>query len=106
MPIAARTLCCPRSALLAPGRRGWRQATSTIAHDAHAKAPLFEQTVSDAFYNDQDMVRFFQRVIGYTFMGCPDEDILVILARPGDSEALVGGADIKTVEFGQESLGE
>ncbi len=89
-----------RTGKLMPAQRQDRiTLTSTIAHDARAKAPLFEQTVSDVFYNDKDMVCFFQRVIGYTFTGCPDEDILVILHGDGSNgKSTVLGAIRKVMD--------
>ncbi|WP_417276389.1 phage/plasmid primase, P4 family [Castellaniella sp.] len=47
-------------------------------YDPGAGCPLFEQTVADVFFNDADMVVFFQRLIGYSLMACPNEDILAI----------------------------
>jgi putative DNA primase/helicase len=43
-----------------------------------AKAPLFEQTVSEVFNGDAEAVAFFQRLIGHTAMGNPTQDIMVI----------------------------
>lgn len=54
----------------------------TISTDVNyvpaAKCPIFEQTVKDAFYDDVDMVQFFQRLMGYTLLGDPSEDIIII----------------------------
>jgi len=47
-------------------------------YDPAATCPLFAQTVSDAFFDDDNMLAFFQRLIGYTLIGDPTEDILVI----------------------------
>ncbi|MDE1971161.1 MAG: PriCT-2 domain-containing protein [Patescibacteria group bacterium] len=44
----------------------------------NAKATLFEKTVSDAFFGDAEMVSFFQRLIGYSILGKPTEDFIVI----------------------------
>jgi len=43
-----------------------------------AKCPLFEQTVSECFYGDTELVEFFQRLMGYTLLADPKEDIIVI----------------------------
>lgn len=43
-----------------------------------ARCPIFEKVVSDAFFGDIDQCEFFMRLIGYTMMGDPTEDILVI----------------------------
>lgn len=39
---------------------------------------LWKQTVLDVFSGDQELVDYFQRVIGYVAMGRPTEDIMVI----------------------------
>lgn len=49
-----------------------------VEYDASAVCPLFERTVADVFFNDADMVSFFQRLVGYSLLGKPDEDVLVI----------------------------
>ena len=53
-------------------------AISNVEYSPTAKAPLFEQTVSDVFFGDMEMVAFFQRIIGYSLLGNPKEDVLVI----------------------------
>ncbi len=54
----------------------------TIASDVDyipsAKCPVFEQTLKDVFCDDGDMIDFFQRLVGYTMLGTPNEDIIVI----------------------------
>ena len=54
----------------------------TIASDVDyiptAKCPVFEQTLKDVFCDDVDMIDFFQRLVGYTMLGTPNEDIIVI----------------------------
>jgi len=64
--------------LLAPGQ-AWRVTTITaVEYDAAATCPLFEQTVADVFFGDAEMMGFFQRLIGYSLMGQPIEDVLAI----------------------------
>lgn len=43
-----------------------------------AKCPLFEKTVLDAFFGDQEMADFFQRLMGYAILGNPKENLIVI----------------------------
>lgn len=64
--------------LLEPDPKHRITIITSVHFDLQAKAPLFEQTVSDAFFGDKDLIAFFQRLIGYTIMGSPDADILVI----------------------------
>jgi putative DNA primase/helicase len=52
--------------------------TTDVDFKPRAKCPLFEKVVSDAFFDDADMVDWFQRLIGYSLMGDPKEDIIVI----------------------------
>ena len=47
-------------------------------YDPNATAPLFEQTVSDCFFGDAELIDFFQRGIGYSAMGTPSQDMLFI----------------------------
>ena len=49
-----------------------------VEYQSNAKAPLFEQTVLDVFNGDEEMTKFFQRLVGYSVMGEPKEDVLVI----------------------------
>ena len=63
--------------------RDARQADliTQVAHaeyHADATAPVFARTVADCFFDDATMVRFFQRLIGYSLLGSPTEDVLVI----------------------------
>ena len=64
--------------LVAPDPAHRITMTSQVEYDPAAQAPLFEQTVSDVFNDDADMIGFFQRLVGYSMMGDPKEDILVI----------------------------
>ncbi len=47
-------------------------------YDRTATAPLWEQTVSDVFMGNTEMVDYFQRVIGYSLLGNPTQDVMVI----------------------------
>lgn len=49
-----------------------------VEYDPDERAPLFEQTVGDVFFGDADMIGFFQRLVGYSLLGKPDEDVLAI----------------------------
>ncbi len=51
---------------------------TAVEFDAAARCPLFERTVADVFFDDADMIGFFQRLIGYSLLGRPEEDVLVI----------------------------
>lgn len=65
--------------VLIPPDPTYRVTTITDTdYDALARAPLFEQTVADVFFGDKEMIGFFQRLIGYSLLGKPDEDILAI----------------------------
>lgn len=52
--------------------------TTPVKFKENAKCPLFEKVVSDAFFGDEQMIDWFQRLIGYSLMGNPKEDIIVI----------------------------
>ena len=64
--------------LLLPDQ-AYRVTTITaVDYDPEARAPLFERTVADVFFGDADMIGFFQRLVGYSLLGKPDEDVLAI----------------------------
>lgn len=64
---------------LLPPDQAYRVTTITATeYDAAATCPLFEQTVADVFFGDADMISFFQRLIGYSLMAQPTEDVLAI----------------------------
>lgn len=64
---------------LLPPDQAYRVTTITpVEFDPAAACPLFEQTVGDVFFNDPDMIGFFQRLVGYSLLGKPDEDVLAI----------------------------
>lgn len=64
--------------LLAPDPLLRITITSGVNYDKDAKAPVFEQTVNDAFFGDKTLVAFFQKLIGYVLLGDPKEDLLII----------------------------
>lgn len=64
---------------LLPPDQAYRVTTITaVEFDPAAKCPLFERTVADVFFGDADMIGFFQRLVGYSLLGKPDEDVLAI----------------------------
>lgn len=64
--------------LVPPDRKHWITTITPVEYDPAARAPLFEQTVHEVFHGDDDMVAFFQRVVGYSILGVPKEDVMVI----------------------------
>lgn len=56
-----------------------------IEYDPRARAPLFERTLDEVFAGDEGQVRFFQRVVGYSMLGNPTEDVLPILFGSGSN---------------------
>ena len=64
---------------LLPPDQAYRVTTITATeYDPAAACPLFEQTVADVFFGDADMIGFFKRLVGYSLLGKPDEDVLAI----------------------------
>lgn len=64
---------------LLPADQAYYITTITgVEYDPDAACPLFEQTVSDVFFNDPYQIEFFQRLVGYSLLGKPDEDVLAI----------------------------
>jgi P4 family phage/plasmid primase-like protien len=68
-----------RTGKLLPADQAYYITTITgVEYDPGAAAPLFEQTVADVFFGDADQIEFFQRLVGYSLLGKPDEDVLAI----------------------------
>ncbi len=64
---------------LLPPDQAYHVTTITpVEYSADARCPLFEQTVSDVFFGDADMIGFFQRLVGYAILAQPTEDVLAI----------------------------
>lgn len=64
--------------LLKPNRLERITIASDTKYDPSATCPVFVQTVRDAFYDNEPMVAFFQRLMGYTLLADPSEDLIVI----------------------------
>ncbi len=64
--------------LLAPAQEHRITTITEVGYDPTARAPLFEQTVADVFFEDAEMVAFFQRLAGYMLLADPKEDVLII----------------------------
>lgn len=50
--------------------------TCNCEYNPHARAPLFERTVREAFFDDMEMVEYLYRCLGYALQGRPTEDIM------------------------------
>lgn len=50
----------------------------TCDYNPAAKAPLFMKTLHDAFSGDKQMVEYLLTLLGYSLLGQPSEDVLVI----------------------------
>ncbi|HAV3281118.1 phage/plasmid primase, P4 family [Acinetobacter baumannii] len=49
-----------------------------VDYNPKAKCPLFEKTVLDAFFGDEEMSNFFRRLMGYAILGNPVENLMII----------------------------
>ena len=64
---------------LLPPDQAYHVTTITATeYDQVSACPLFEQTVADVFFGDMKMIEFFQRLVGYSILAQPTEDIIVI----------------------------
>lgn len=52
-------------------------------YDPEAKCPTWEQTVSEAFFGDEEMVDYVQRLFGYAMLGKPVEEAMAIFYGNG-----------------------
>lgn len=65
-------------ALLPPSRDMRLTTIAAASYDPAAKCPVWEATVLGVFQGDATMAGFFKRLMGYTLLGQPKEDIIVI----------------------------
>ena len=49
-----------------------------LRYDSDATCDVWQKTVADVFLDDAEMVSFFKTLIGYSILGNPKEDLLVI----------------------------
>lgn len=54
-----------------------------IRFDTNAGCPLWEKTIKTVLNNDEDYIRFFKQVIGYTLTGSTREQMMFILYGTG-----------------------
>lgn len=64
--------------LLPPDPMDLITVITPVEYDPKAKCALFERTVLDVFRGNVELTAYFQRLIGYTLLGNPVEDILAI----------------------------
>lgn len=68
-----------RTGKLLPADQAYYITTITpVDYEPTASAPLFERTVADVFFGDADQIEFFQRLVGYSILAQPTEDVLAI----------------------------
>ncbi len=53
--------------------------STRIKYDPNEKCPLWEKTVLEIFSSDEEMVRYFQRCVGYTLTGLTSEQKFFLL---------------------------
>ncbi|WP_186150771.1 phage/plasmid primase, P4 family [Burkholderia gladioli] len=51
---------------------------AAVRYDPTARAPLFEKTIHEIFEEDEEMVAFMYRAMGYMLLGKPNEQIFLI----------------------------
>lgn len=71
--------------LRAPDRSLRMTKVAACDYRPDARADLFRQTVLDVFSGDAEMAGFFQRIVGYSVLGQPTEDIIVIAHGDGSN---------------------
>lgn len=64
--------------LLPPAPEHYITTITTTDYNPNAAAPLFEKTVAEVFFGDPEMIDFFQRLVGYSILAQPTEDVLAI----------------------------
>ena len=64
--------------LIQPAQELLITQSSKVDYNPKARCPLFEATVLDAFFGDSEMADFFRRLMGYSILGNPKENLIVI----------------------------
>lgn len=64
--------------LVKPDRKARITTTTAVEYDPNAKCPVWLDTLKGVFLGNEQMIAYFQRLLGYTLMGNPKEDVLVI----------------------------
>ena len=64
--------------LLPPTKEHRITIVTDVLYNPDARAPLFEETVGDVFFDDVGMIQFFARLMGYSLLGQPDQDVIVL----------------------------
>ncbi|MDP2262660.1 MAG: phage/plasmid primase, P4 family [Hydrogenophaga sp.] len=59
--------------------------TCACEYHAEARAPLFERSVREAFFDDDEIVEYLYRCLGYTLQGQPREDIMFMPVGVGSN---------------------
>ncbi|XXK35836.1 phage/plasmid primase, P4 family [Rhodobacteraceae bacterium nBUS_22] len=68
---------------IAPNPKKLVSKALAVKHDEQATCPTFLQFLNDVFENDQDLIRFVQRAIGYSLTGSTSEQCLFIMIGDG-----------------------
>lgn len=71
--------------LMPPNKELYITRVAGCEYRPEAKAPLFRKVVKDVFNDDQGMADFFARLIGYSAIGDPVEDVMVIAHGNGSN---------------------
>ena len=58
---------------------------ANVDFDSSATCPRWEQTVSEIFFEDKDLVDYVQRLFGYMMLGNPTEEIMAIFHGNGSN---------------------
>jgi P4 family phage/plasmid primase-like protien len=64
--------------LVPAGYRVLSPFQAAVRYDPTARAPLFEKTIREIFEEDEEMVAFMYRAMGYMLLGKPNEQIFLI----------------------------
>ena len=64
--------------LVASRREQYLTKSTGVIYNPEATCPRWEQTVSEVFLDDPEMIGFFKKLVGYSMLGNPTEDLLVI----------------------------
>lgn len=75
-----------------PDNRFFHTLSSDVEYVAGADCPMFIDALDDIFSGDKGMVSYFQRLMGYTMMGNPVEEILPFhIGGGGNGKSLLMG---------------
>jgi putative DNA primase/helicase len=77
--VANGAVHLPSGGLIPPDRAVHLTINTGVPYEEDAACPLFEQTVRDAFFGNEELYLFLRRVVGYALLGRPEKEEIICI---------------------------